>query len=945
MRRDEARLEQLLGLDRNKVQTGGEPHPAELLNLTDSRAGGITPVGDWHADGLDSLGSFRSVVGADARGLAGLTNAAGTGYALHDGSRLLTQGSTVAAGKTAHFPGVGLYRKRDQFFVLDQDGNPVSPFSYSGVGVVRDSSGVPDVQVGIDAPGVEWRDVAFDAVNDRWVAVGGNGSAPVVAVRDGDGAWAVSVVSGAPAGAFANRVVRSGAPSGSAWIVVGSHGLILRSVDAASWSVIAEPGGHGTHFKDIAVDGQGVVWLVGDRMYRSTNNGSLFSAYNVSFVDEGAMIPVAAAFSLELGRLFFLTASTNESMGAYYLYSAVAASGSDVMFYRNGYTGAGVRGMPMGAVREAGFFRPGRLLITGSRLVAVSNLVEAAGEALFGSTLEGFTITADDVVRDANAVAPTIVREGSSSAVWLFALASRGGSLVVGGAGNYLAESGNVGASWVELSPAGAAGASWRGVAIDFAGQVVAVSSAGNVTGLELSEMHSATAGAYEVMALVVLVTAGGKLVVDYFREEFTLAPGEKASISAGSVSGGAWASNVFVELFVRFQPRLFDERTGEYYIDTVDARDLVHAHTFSPGDAAWPLVNPTVGRVLGLGGPVGIAAAGGPLAALSNSRMWFQASAVDAEWVFPSGEVSVADLAGPDVIVYSEIGYVNLVSAFNYVSVPVAQSRGVTGFVASPGALLVFCDNEIFQVVGDPALQGSMQVSLYPDVVGLDASARPAVMGGVVVTVWQGKAWVLAGAQAQEFTKPVWLEADPVVAAVGDSVTRSFLVRTKSGRVFRYRVDAGFWCEDAATGRAVEFLPNPGGVRFVTAAGELRLVSPLPDKAVVSDVVPVVAWLGFDAGDAQRRDTWVGLRFTSENYQVNTASPPALEYATVSRSGSVVGRQYGEEVVFRLPWGVRGRRIDLRLTLNGLRMGDVVEPGVSIGFVPGQLSDRRPVS
>jgi hypothetical protein len=133
-------------------------------------------------------------------------------------------------------------------------------------------------------------------------------------------------------------------------------------------------------------------------------------------------------------------------------------------------------------------------------------------------------------------------------------------------------------------------------------------------------------------------------------------------------------------------------------------------------------------------------------------------------------------------------------------------------------------------------------------------------------------------------------------------------------------------------------------------APGSKSIISFESGEAVTEPLV--IEWRNVDAGDPYRRDYWRYIRIPVDTlegefaltdgetaylyYSITDAHPDVSEENSSYRAE---GRLSGEELVFRLPWGLASRRADFRLVIyTDQRVA--IQPKVAFGYVPGPTGD-----
>lgn len=953
-------------MDRNRVRPGSAAGvvPSVLLNLQDDRRGGLTPMGRWGRIVENVSSRPELVVGSDPTGLMSFRESIGTAagrlrYGLYRGESGVeygaTYGTNVSPGNYgAHIPGVGAYRDMNHFMVQDRDGNTVEPFIYNGLRVEIGGGSSVEVHPIAEAGRFPEPMVGYDPLGGRWVAASVYGDRIAFAYRDSPfDEWILANNLPTVAGSRVSGIARSA----SHWVVVTTGGMTARSADGVVWSsstqfsaqwytVTADPGSSrfwrggsvsGEGRIDASVDG-GLTWQV--RRYEA--------------------MPIAALeFNSARSRLLRVVPGPGQTpgdpTGGQYSLALFAVVGEDleVIPWRGStststalYIGTASAPRPDGV----------HVASTSTDIIVTANY-DAYGGAPHRSVIA--RVPWGEYGAEGTFVPFEYSAEGGPE-VFIHDVAYVGGDNWVAVTDSGMLESASVG-SWAPMSLELPAGFSASGVDSDGAGQVVAV---GGGVSASWNFTPDANVGRHEYVALVSVLTQQGKLVVWDVTGSLTLSPGENMTIAAAALPGSpAYAGNVTIEVYTRFSPRVWDEDLGQWVIrETPAGSGLRHLATLSPGDDPITVVGAGVGRVIGLSGSLAIAgfasSDGEATVAAVNDRVWFRANRNRGTFFMVEGEVDLDRFADDRTVLFTELGYVNLVGGNGFLRLSSTQSGRVTGLLPSPSGLMVFFNNEVFVVTGDIDLQ-SLTSRLYPDSIGLDTGCRPALSGGVPLTIWQGKVWALSGSQAQDVSLPVWRQEEPFIDVAADPPNRALVCLTGSGGVYMFRVDSGFWSQvgfGVLASRIHMLMPHPAGVVYMERTAEGNWLVPsrvaVPDSAMPAAPVAEMALLGLDAGDPLRRDNWLNVRFTTE--QPREAAAPVLYYRASDASSSVpgvfdksaayrvVGVRRGEEWWFKFPVALKSRRLDVLFVFQGFDTATVIEPGMEFTFVGGHVEGRR---
>ena len=168
--------------------------------------------------------------------------------------------------------------------------------------------------------------------------------------------------------------------------------------------------------------------------------------------------------------------------------------------------------------------------------------------------------------------------------------------------------------------------------------------------------------------------------------------------------------------------------------------------------------------------------------------------------------------------LVYSDAGYANRGTEFNYFVLSASNSAEITALASTPAGLLVFMNNETWLLTGnvDPffsALSQSPQARIqrFSGTIGCDRGVIPGRLGGIVFPIYRGELYAITlgmgdvdfGSGLQPIGAPVNLREDPFVQVVGEPQTNHIVARTRNGLVYRYDTETRQWVDDPLSGAA----------------------------------------------------------------------------------------------------------------------------------------------
>jgi len=289
--------------------------------------------------------------------------------------------------------------------------------------------------------------------------------------------------------------------------------------------------------------------------------------------------------------------------------------------------------------------------------------------------------------------------------------------------------------------------------------------------------------------------------------------------------------------------------------------------------------------------------------------------------------------------LIYSEVGSVNRGTVNNFVRLSPLSSTRITGLTSTPAGLVVFMENEVFLVRGDPDNM-DFAVQRLTGTLGNDRNVIPGRLGSVVMPVYRGEVYAVSlgggdvdfGGSLVNISQPVWLPDDPFVQVVGENVRNHLVGLTNAGRVFRFDVIVQQWTncvfderEDLRYLISACLCPTRG-TRY-NVGGYLEVL----DSNLMTN--PVVEWRGLSLGDKHLMKLWRRIEL---NYTASTVGLPLLRYNVRGISGVVSGLNTGgSKYVFTLPRGLVDSQADFEFEFSSVSRDFVLEPPIVIEFQP----------
>lgn len=910
-------IPQLLGLDRNKA-TGADPDgalvPDAIINLIPDRRGSLIPFA--RVEGMAGLSLPPDLIGFDTRGLSSFYDPADDKLAIFDGYEVEKSVKTYATlDSITHLSGVGPYAHVGQFFARTQEDD--DPYLFEPFGIDLDfetkSSESSEAQGCVLAQEPIGGQAANSDVLDMVYHEYGGGERWAIVTREGFIKAGPSFDEAGDSIYNAGIIMESIAVSpGGTMIAVGGGGTIVRSTDGVNWALMSP--GSPRNLRGVTYSVQASLWVaVGEDIQVSADDGI---TWTVEQSTVGPMFCVTVGVSAS-GSLVVLTKEW-DGYGNYVHWTS--SNGYDWTAHTT------IRGK-----------NPEDVVYGGGVWVAVG---------------EG------GVVRNSTDGINWLEVATLGGGVWLDAVEYDGESFVtVGDAGQVFKSSD--GTAWEPVVIEGLT-ANMYAIVVHDSGTLFVAGNDGQ--GGAFLATFGLGAGTYTVYWVVSVPTKAGLLAVDLRSREFVMAgeAGNSITVKLPSIDGArgikdqngspSWMTEdflrekVYVDVYVK--SRIGETGDTETHEDDVLADYGAHFDfTLRPGggpqgaDKTEDIIDKLpIGRLLGDEGAALLVALGEGETVMHRERVWGVFSDVESNYLKSDPDVSIeaSQVVSGTAIGYTDIGYANLARPGNYLPIAPGDSTQFVGMVSTPSGLLVFFDNEVHLISGDPN-DGSLATELYPDVIGADPGTRPTRLGGVAFSIWKGNIYALAGGQAQKLSQPAYMPDDKFVEVIPEPASRSLIARTQSGQVFRYVLDFQFWANNTHTGEFLDYmLPHADsfGARYISSGAVSRLVK---DE---DPLTPEMVWLDIDLGDKSRVDAVYGLRVTIKNYNPDSNGRPRLYYSVNSgesiQTDFVYGSQYEEEFIFRLPRGRKARLFDLRLVITDATYSIAVEPHIKILYVPG---------
>lgn len=920
-------IKELLGSDRNRVQgqVDGVVAPSRLFNLVPDRRGGYTPFGR-SVDKAITLANMANLVGFDESGLASFgTVASGTGkLELFDGDTSYAQGANAYPDieNAAHLASAGGYISRSKYLLLDRDENLAQPLIFSTEARAVTNGNVPSGEITAGTSRIY--DIEFG--NGVWMAV--NAAGEIYESSNGTD-WTLKFT----ATGYELRGITFG---GGTWMAVGGNGTTARAyyaaaIDTATWTGVTVSGD--TMLEKVGFVSGDIFVAAGRAIHRTIDAG-------VNWVKE---FDAAWTFGRPihfLGTTVTLVQSSPGNTGV------VVSTDSGATWAARGanawdaqYNLAVSPGGTWAYVTSSGE-------VWHTTIPDVNNSWIKAADNLLGN---GRSIRA--------------IRYNEESETWF-----------VAGEDGKVLESSNL-ASWTPVEFQATTVSDLYAMAVDTTGGVVVGGDNGTIL---IAFPHTEVEiGTYEITTVSYFNTRAGRFVFDITTSEVAFpdrgvntidvyAPtGEKVIAdtlaSQGYSPPAGLIDNIKVDVYVKHSRTTVGnvDEEEENFEEAVNEPVTAYAFTASlasgAADADAKIGNiddSPLGHELGNGAGVTTTVYEHPHTTLHAGRIWGMLSQNDTLYPNDGITLELANIFGGYILGYTEPAFANLLRPDNYLPLRPGQSTAFTGLLSTPSGLMVFFDNEVFVVDGDPAA-GTLGYELYPDIIGNDEGVTPCRVGGVPFCIWDGQVYALVGGKAEPVSSPVYRQADPFVRIVAESSERSLLALTQAGEVWRYHLEGAFWLVDPSSNGIRELLPNnranaTDNTHYVTNTNAVVVT-----RRDGTPATPSITYRGINFGNPRQRYSIYRVRLPVEGLIVETdrtalgynealvphlyavrADTNLIDIDTPSGLTAIIAKQDEEMFTWTLPLGAaKSRFIDLRMEFQSLGYGHVVSPSIEVTY------------
>lgn len=965
---------ELVGQNRNRTY-GQHPDrpmaPYRVYNLVPDRQGGYTPYGRrarlQHQEADVFIDDITRLIGYDQLGISSYRQNA-TELAsfrlfkddiVHIASPFEYQ--FFRANEAVHIEGAGAYLDRNAYYVLNIDDAPMQPIMAE---FAAEADAVPETGVGEISGIGNVLDIEFGGPsNDTFIMVTAGGY--IARSTDGGATWSDEAID---TGISFNCVIYAN----GRWIISTATGIAYYSTDNGITWTQSNINGSGLFVGSVSYLGGNNLAAAGVRVWISTDLGDTWT--DEGQVGTSTIYRLAADRSYPVGQPFTIRSVTHSTTGS---------GGTQGRLVVNLDTA----NMASPTITDYEITTFGRAANPGTVWVESNNADRwvAVNGRPPGQGGHGQVYTTDNPSNtQANWTATNL--EGTLFKVKFNPV--RNLWVIVGEHNSEprVWQSAN-GQTWTRVTEIEDAifeefgSGAFYSVAFDAEGNAIYVGSLGRyaTSGSQIALRR----GTYNVYFVMYFNTRAGRFVCAFDRQSLTLDQPFGNLITLSTVSRATlldqflWltpevAETLRFDVYVQYLPEGGDVERDEEGISSLRAETTIR-YAFTEefpetGEFLVPLGRDLealpLGRQLVTSGAATTAVFEKSRTAIHNGRVWGMANQSEDNWASGDGiSPEIANQSNRFVLCYTETGWANLISDQNYIPIQPTQSEEFTGLLSTPSGLMVMFDNEIFLVSGDPAF-GNLSVELYLDMAGCDEGATACKIGGLPFVIWDGKVWVLEAGQANEISRDQWSPLDPFVRIAPEPNSRSILVTTQGGVVYRYIVDDGFWLTDPVNRDdepILETLPAPN-VRFVQADGAVWTVERdgKPD-------VPHVVYRDMDFGFPERRTPLYVIRMGLEGplaaavydrsdvsydaddvpalFYTSGASTNGSTYETLNElpSGGIPSRMetLGNRDVGVLGWkmplrSTRSFTIDVRLELRGMDYADTARLPLRFTFAAG---------
>jgi hypothetical protein len=298
--------------------------------------------------------------------------------------------------------------------------------------------------------------------------------------------------------------------------------------------------------------------------------------------------------------------------------------------------------------------------------------------------------------------------------------------------------------------------------------------------------------------------------------------------------------------------------------------------------------------------------------------------------------------------IAFTDIGYDNLCSPDNIIYLTPKYDNVVTAISSTSdnafgnfGGVIIFFKQEAFVISGNLDDLLSVRLTAYPEPIGCDVGVIPARLSSIIFVIWNGELYALGDGKTTKVATEVWVDKDPFVQVIAESSSKSLMVVTKSGQVYRLFLDYKFWIDNAFdfTGDAVANVIDKNS--FVlpenTSLGSI-FVNKLDEAYSVNgtdfnepSTFPYMEYQEVSDGNFNRAK-WLRARTIVENH---TGSFDMVVTDELNVAATIPSRATNQDTqMFGFPNRLNSRYINMRINLINAGVNTIISPPIEIEYV-----------
>lgn len=892
-------IEKFRGINKNAIRGSNSEEvfgqtPTAIYNLTNKRRRGLMALGASEDTTVNRV--VGNLIGYDMEGLSSWWDDTAKTFSLYKPETApITQSNAayVAKGTPTHIPQVGVYESISQYMIYDKDGSIIEPHTYSSNSEIGQTGSVTTTIFQLPWFGDLVNRVRKLSDGNYWAV----GEAGRISYSSDLITWTTMTMT-------APEDITDIAYDGTTYVASGYNAAIFYATGtptvAGDWTKEVFTIGYGgggsapTHFQSI-IFADGIFAMVGDdaQIWTSPDNGT-WTQQNPNGFNEFTGVAYNAT-----GDSFVVLSGSGTDAIANFRHSTVQLTG-----------------LPTAVSPQTpqSFFNAAS---DGAVMVAVGYRTSTTNPLVIRSEDSGFTwsLVSDPLSdREINWIPRDVAFSNNK---WLMV-----------GSANHVYESDD-GLSWTRVSVPVDSLTNWQTITINDDGDFVAVAQDTNSATIPAS--LGLKRGLYSVLAINYVITKQGKFATGLASKEYTIAAENLGitfnTLAAASISSDA---NVRTDFYVKIALATLDADGVYVQEKELDESTWLYVTTLEPDeDYIFDEIPISKTTAIGVDGTIGICSFRSSFSALRNGRLWGLLSEIETDYLWVDPEVEMQDFIEPNAVGFTERGYLNVMGINNTKGLGLNASSSITALAPSPNGLLAFADNETFLIAGDVLTQ--MTAEVYPDIGGCDVDVIPAILGGVIFSIWKGELYAVRQGRFDNASTDVFEPDNHIVQVIPEVETRSILVREADGTVLRLDLDDEIFWTNNVVGSADLLLPadNP---KYVDDSGDVLHV-------VTASVTTPYIDFTIDFGNQWRRDKLMEFKFRISDYTYNAGNKPRLYYKSREQDpdiGAVDAKfveasKHYDYYVAAMPLRVTATEYKLRLELREFGIDSKLHPYIEL--------------